>query len=373
MSVGLLPNGNTQTTTISFANMIIEHRPPATSQTTKVHRMHKSRNDLVLNAMRSKFSTRAISGLRGLLENMKRLEVPISVQSPSIVGVSYRVATTVIFSPDSVKEAASGRILFMLPGAGYSRRYYDMTLNGDPTYSQAAFHANRGDVLVLLDCIGSGESVVMGDIEADFNMLAEAHHLAVQALVVKLQEGTIDDNLSPLCSFKAVGIGQSLGGAVTIITQSCHRTFDALAILGASALHTRIPRRSGSNDDEIDWLYAMHSDETPQNVVALDWEGGYPHRKSVPDFGTANVPSCTFDLLSREDYLAPYAKVIRVPIFLGYGSRDTCGNPHGEPNAYSSASDITLTIVPKMAHMHNFAPTRLCLWKKLGGWLDNID
>jgi len=295
------------------------------------------------------------------------------VQSPGHAGVSYRVAATVIFAPDLVQESGAKRVLFMLPGAGYSRHYYDMTLKGDETYSQAAFHAARGDIVVLMECVGAGQSVILGGVEASFSMLAEAHHLAVQALSARLSGGAIDARLPSLNAFVTVGVGQSLGGAVTIITQSSHQTFDMLAVLGASALHTRIPSRHGhEGSEEIDWLYAMHSDETPPEIVAIDWEGGYPERVSVPDFGTDNIPSCTFDLLSRQDYLAPYAKAISVPVFLGYGARDTCGNPHGEPGAYLSATDIALTIVPEMAHMHNFAPTRLRLWKRLGNWLDML-
>jgi hypothetical protein len=50
------------------------------------------------------------------------------------------------------------------------------------------------------------------------------------------------------------------------------------------------------------------------------------------------------------------------------GERDTAREPHREPTAYERSADITLFVCDQMAHMHNFASTRVKLWDRLIGW-----
>jgi len=261
--------------------------------------------------------------------------------------------------------------VFALPGAGYSRRYFDLRLPGHDNYSQASYHVARGSIFVAMECAGSGESRVSHEEEIDFATIAVFHNLAVSRICRLLREGGVDGSLPAIPSFRKIGLGQSLGGAVTLITQAEHRTFDAIGVLGASALHSVLPQpegKAGSEDGEIDWVYAFHSDDTPRDIVEFDFSGGYPERKTVPPFGTDRIPVCTFDLLSGPGVLTGYAERVDVPVFIGLGDRDTCPRPQAEPSAYRSCHDVSLFIVPRMAHMHNFACTRERLWHRLDGW-----
>ena len=54
------------------------------------------------------------------------------------------------------------------------------------------------------------------------------------------------------------------------------------------------------------------------------------------------------------------------------GERDTCPDPHAEPTAYRRSDDITVSITPAMAHMHNFAGTRRLMWDRLASWAHGI-
>jgi hypothetical protein len=36
--------------------------------------------------------------------------------------------------------------------------------------------------------------------------------------------------------------------------------------------------------------------------------------------------------------------------------------------AYSASRDVTIFVIPAMAHMHNFASTRERLWQRLEAW-----
>ena len=64
--------------------------------------------------------------------------------------------------------------------------------------------------------------------------------------------------------------------------------------------------------------------------------------------------------------------MIDVPILIAVGERDLTADPRAEPTAYPSSPDITVAIFPRMAHMHNFAGTRVQLWSRLCAWVDSI-
>lgn len=49
--------------------------------------------------------------------------------------------------------------------------------------------------------------------------------------------------------------------------------------------------------------------------------------------------------------------------------RHSRANPfHAEAAAYPASRDVSIFIVPTMAHMHNFASTRERLWQRLHDW-----
>jgi hypothetical protein len=43
-----------------------------------------------------------------------------------------------------------------------------------------------------------------------------------------------------------------------------------------------------------------------------------------------------------------------------------------EPAAFHSCRDLTLFLLPRSAHMHNFAPTRALLWDRLERWIASL-
>ena len=65
----------------------------------------------------------------------------------------------------------------------------------------------------------------------------------------------------------------------------------------------------------------------------------------------------------------PFADRISQPVFLAFGATDVSADPRHEPAGYPASSDITLVVIPEMAHMHNFAGTRTRLWDRFYAWL----
>jgi pimeloyl-ACP methyl ester carboxylesterase len=66
------------------------------------------------------------------------------------------------------------------------------------------------------------------------------------------------------------------------------------------------------------------------------------------------------------------AAAIDVPVLVGSGERDTVPDPWLEPTAYRSSSHVELVVIPRMAHMHNFAHTRALLWEAIGQFAHGV-
>jgi pimeloyl-ACP methyl ester carboxylesterase len=103
------------------------------------------------------------------------------------------------------------------------------------------------------------------------------------------------------------------------------------------------------------------------DILEADMAGGYPIRRTAPPFGSLTIPNCVVAMMSP-GFVATEAAMVDVPVFLGFGERDTSPDVHGEAAAFPNARDISLFVVPRMAHMHNFASTRRLLWDRLSDW-----
>ena len=63
---------------------------------------------------------------------------------------------------------------------------------------------------------------------------------------------------------------------------------------------------------------------------------------------------------------------IDVPVLLATGERDVCHPPAEEVATLKSATDISVLVVPRMAHMHNFATTRTLLLERLDEFVTHV-
>jgi alpha-beta hydrolase superfamily lysophospholipase len=185
-------------------------------------------------------------------------------------------------------------------------------------------------------------------------------------------------------------MGQSMGGGVTVLAQGRFATFDAIAPCGVSAIHTALPQPDRAafehgvrrfdavaegrvtnhvdHDHEgVDYRYAFHWEDVPSEVVEADMAGGFPVRTSAPSFGSLTIPHCAVTMMLPGAFAVDAARVA-VPVLVANGERDTCPNPHAEAAAYSASADVTIFVIPAMAHMHNFASTRERLWQRLEAW-----
>jgi len=319
-----------------------------------------------------------------------RIDVSAAVPRP---GPHVVAMTAHLPDPSTLGERPVA--LFASPGGGYTRHYYDMHFAGHEGYSEAEAHVRRGLIFVSYDHLGVGDSSTEHLREYTVPQLAAANHVAVREVAHRLRTGTLAEGY-PAVAPCLVGIGQSMGGCLTIVMQGRHATFDGIAPLGYSALHTVLPQRDeaarrhamdshaaiGSrNLSEIsveesgthvaDFVYPFHWEDVPRDIVDADMAGGYPIRKTAPPFGSLSVPPCAVTMMTPGVVTAE-AAAVTVPVLVAMGERDVCPHPHAEPAAYGGSPDVSLFIVPRMAHMHNFAGTRAMLWARVESWAQRV-
>ena len=281
-----------------------------------------------------------------------------------------------IHLPDGMPgESGLTIIWFAGPGGGYTKEYFDLRHPGYEGYSQAEHHTARGHVVIAYDHLGVGRSSV-----PDHTGMPEVAH-ALAALVAevggRLRAGTLTELLAPMPAFVAMGMGQSMGGYIAIVAQARHACFEAIAVLGSSAIGLEVPKpphRVGQPGLTLeDFRYAFHTEDTPEELVRLDMEDGYPQRTTAPSWGSLTIPSFAYagpGGVTSRGFVAAEAAEITVPVFIAAAEREVIPDVRAEPGAYRACPDISLFVVPNMAHMHNFASTRVVLWDRLVLWAE---
>jgi len=320
---------------------------------------------------------------------LRRIELTLSTGPDG----SGRIAMTAFLPHPSI---ARNSVIFASPGGGYARGYYDLRFDGHADYSQAEHHVARGHVVVAYDHLGCGHSSTDRLDTLTIEDIAAHNHDAVSAVADRIRGGTLAEGFPAIPRAAMIGIGQSMGGGVSIIMQARHGSFDAVGVLGYSAIHTVLPQPNeraferaadayrfdrgtpGSalsveavSAEVMDFVYPFHWEDVPDDIVEADMAGGFPIRRTVPWFASGTIPNCVVAMMGP-GYVREEAAAIDVPVFLAFGERDVSRDPRAEPAAFAAASDITLSIVPRMAHMHNFASTRRLLWDRLSGWADAV-
>jgi pimeloyl-ACP methyl ester carboxylesterase len=265
-----------------------------------------------------------------------------------------------VFAPDRITTPVA--VLFCFPGGGYSRGYYDIHRPELSGPSQAEYHVARGRVVVTCDHLGVGGSSQPDPASITFEHLAAANHGTVAGVLAGLADGTLSNDLPAISPETVVGIGQSMGGCIGIIQQAKYRSFDALAVLGYSGTRMRMPEPSDGGDP---LRHAFHWDEEPRSLIDADL-GGFPQ-----PWRSRTMPSCVATM-AQSGLIVQEAGEVEVPLFLAAGERDVIEDLYTEPSAFRRCRDITLFLLIRAAHMHNFAPTRMELWQRLDDWIQSL-
>jgi alpha-beta hydrolase superfamily lysophospholipase len=344
----------------------------------------------------------------------QKLDLKIDVTHAAKLGEPAHVALTVHL-PDAGQLPAEPIICFAKPGGGYSRGYYTVDLPGPAKGSQADWHAQRGWIFVSVDHLGVGDSSLHDAPKLDYTAVAAGSQAAEQEVLRRLAEGALAPGFPKIANPLKLGIGQSMGGCMTIIQQGRYHGYDGIGVLGYSAIHTHPPVRPGMAPIVSPWLprdtllsepmvvvnapgmakamaaaasapsstgappmgWGFHYDDVDPAIVAQDlghFGAGVLNPKTgkleTNPWSSMTMPGAVARSCLTPGCVAPEAAAVLAPVLVAMGERDVIADPKGEPRAYLSAASVDLYICPHMGHMHNFASTRELFWRRIETWSD---
>ena len=334
---------------------------------------------------------------------MRSIDLRVDVTEAAGLDEPAHLALTVT-APDELPADYPPIVCFAKPGAGYSRGYFTEALPGPApgvaAGAQADWHASRGWIVVAVDHLGVGESSQHDAERLAYTPVAAASQAAEAEVRQKLAAGTLLDGLGPVTDPVTVGIGQSMGGALTIVQQGRFHCYDGIGVLGYSPLRTQPPAEPGLLPIGLPWLgrdtlpsdgvftngfalaldleqaggqtasmaWGFHFDDIPAELVAQDMDG-YPLRGgAMPAWGSAGIPMTVALWSVTPGGALAEAAAVRTPVLVALGERDVLVDPRGETRAYESSPSVDFFVCPRMAHMHNFAGTREVFWRRIHTW-----
>jgi pimeloyl-ACP methyl ester carboxylesterase len=257
-----------------------------------------------------------------------------------------------------------------LAGGGMSRRYWDLSPD---TYSFARWAAGNGFPVICVDHLGTGGSTLPPETVAPLlSTVVTANDAAFRILLDELRLDTP--------GLRSVGVGHSMGAALTVRQQAAHKTHDAVALLGfdTAGLPEHLPAdilaacADGIPDDEriAELTLRMFGSAYPTR------RGGAFHGESTPARQALNAAATVLlgsgGLLSiLPGNVAAEAARLRVPVLVANGERDPLLSARrATAGQYPAAAGFATVVLPDSGHNHNVAPTRHELWRELASWAE---
>jgi alpha-beta hydrolase superfamily lysophospholipase len=333
-------------------------------------------------------------------------DLTIDVTDAAGLGEPAHIALTVTAPEDLRIEPV---VCFAKPGAGYSRGYFteDLPGPGHGRGAQAEWHAARGWVFVSVDHLGVGASSQHDPEALTFTSVVAAAQAAESEVRRRLAAGSLLEGLGAVEQAVTIGIGQSMGGSLTIVQQGRHHCYDGIGVLGYSPQRTVPPTAPGTPPLALPWVprdtrladgvvtnapalaaaqsgdiesdgadgvgalaWGFHYDDVDPELVRRDL-GDYPARHGdVPSWGSATVPFTVALWCMAPGGTLAEAAAVRCPVLVALGERDVLVDARGELRAYESSPSVDFFECPRMAHMHNFAGTRELFWSRLDTWAE---
>ena len=283
-----------------------------------------------------------------------------------------------LFFPDDLSKLGGRPVtMTLLAGGSYDKRYHHAVIPGRPGYSAAEHLAALGNIVLLADHLGVGESSKAPDQKkATRHVVARANHAAVTQFHERLAAGDLHPALPPLADVVRIGGGHSMGAMQTVIQQAAHRSYHAIMFLGYTTqgvhfYHGRTRVRAADYLPEGDYIdyatndraaqhYNFHWDDVPEDVIRAD------------DALAVETPTSIGLDSIRTDIVKPDAAQIDMPVFFGHGERDVSPDPRAEAVFFPQCRDFTLFILPRSGHCQTFASTRHMFWNRMHDWSRSI-
>jgi hypothetical protein len=301
---------------------------------------------------------------------------------------SFLAASVHLPDPDGEPPRA---VLICWPGGSYARAYWDMHIPGHPGYSFAEHMTAHGFVVVAADHLGVGASSRPADgDQVNFETMSAATASFVALLRAMLAEGSAEFAGRPLASVPIIGLGHSLGACLTVVTQARHRCYDAVALLGFThgkkeVSVTAVGAAEPARVDDEDTLRETAIEQATA-FFGETWDDVYGSAPREPNHAWLHDPDVPAAVIAADDakaarwprqayveallagHSARFAAELDCNVFLAFGDHDVPPAPHADVAFYPRSPDVTLFVLRKSAHCHNFASTRTQLWDRIGLW-----
>lgn len=315
-----------------------------------------------------------------------KLHVDAGVQLP---GEGALQLGAEVWAPDNLERDSAITALVCLPGGGMTRRYFDLPVENDDSFSFARQMVARGFVVILIDHLGVGESTRPADGYAVTPELVTKANANVTAHIVnKLRAGSLSPSLPALQNISTIGVGHSMGAMMTLLQQASQQQHAAIVLLGFSTRglpEYMPPQVRELAQDPVAVRAKLASlaramfiqpypviKPTPQSGGIFSGKSADPRgAAAIKQVSDALLPMCAFLSMIPGNVL-PESRTIAVPVFLGLGELDMAGPTHEIPSSFPASRDVTLHIIPDTGHSHFLFPARIELFDRLAAWARTV-
>ncbi len=321
-----------------------------------------------------------------MASELTRITHDVTVEALAGDGLPGQTLATRLVLPEPATIAEIPRVLFCMPGGGMDCGYFDLDDEGDRSFSFAEAMARRGHVVVLMDHLGIGASSQPGNgfVLHPAN-LAAATAEAVGRLKDTLRQGGIEC-LPALEDFLSIGVGHSMGGMLTTVTQGRFSPYDGVVVMGAGPYglydflddtlkplaenperaHAELAGLLQARGDEAYWMVPGSPDSKKMFQGGERRGAGALRAVRAHLLGVAGI----FSMIPGS--WAPEAASVDVPVHLVFGEDDIGDNPHTVPAWFTGSRHVTLTVLPETGHTHFIFPARDMLWRRVHDWLVTV-
>jgi pimeloyl-ACP methyl ester carboxylesterase len=291
------------------------------------------------------------------------------------------------FLPERPVEAPA--ILVCLAGGLYDKQYWHLEIEGHTGYSFGEHLAAAGYIVIAVDHLAVGESTDPTDSgPLGLELLATGDAEVVRQIRGQSGNGSLIDGLPPV-TLPVVGVGHSMGSCLTTMVQARASVYDAVVLLGYGVQITNVYGQSADADDleariqqTIEAACQLAGAEPtdshmigPRSYLAAMFYGGEVPQEVI-DADTAaqsRVPLRAAAEVTTPGFVEKYTPQLEVPVFLAFGAAiDVSPDPYAEPANYTGSTYVTLHLVPKSGHCHNFASHRAALWDRIAAWVPTV-
>jgi pimeloyl-ACP methyl ester carboxylesterase len=310
------------------------------------------------------------------VDGVARHEWRLDVSPALATGEALEVAASLVLPDDSSPLA----LLVCLPGGFLSRRYYDLEVDGDRSFSFAQHMAGCGYATLAFDHLGVGDSSRPQDgWLLDVDTLARANQAALETALTRwdAQVGA---------RVPTIGVGHSMGSCLSVAQQARFAPHAALVLFsfttaglspflqGREAQFAGDPAAARANIVALArerFGSAYPSDEADSSTAAFSVGSAPPAAQRALEAAATGVLPIPGLLSMIPGGYTPWADEVRVPTFVAVGDHDLHGADEAAASLPNAPGVISYTL-EDCWHCHNVANNRQQLWNRVARWLDGM-